>query len=87
MTEASDAMRRTGNGTDASGRMTTWKVGDKVRCYCPDCVIAHHTIRAFFIQTILLQPYAKNEETPACVLEEMSWIPTKEMVNLTRRLR
>ena len=60
--------------------MGGYSVGDRVLVRAHDGNVFEDTIRALFVQDILLQPYAPNKKVPAAVLTERSWTPLSDIV-------
>lgn len=60
--------------------MGGYSVGDRVLVRASDGKVFEDTVRALFVQEILLQPYAQNKKVPAAVLTEHSWTPLADIV-------
>jgi len=84
-TPGSRALRKSIVGRGLNRKMQTWHEGDCVRVERMDGKIVMDKIRACFVYTALLEPYARNERYPACVLTEHSWSPTRSLTKVKCR--
>jgi hypothetical protein len=67
---------------DAFAR-TNIKVGDRIRFDTHSNLgVSEDVVREKFIQTTLLEPYARNTEAPALVLTEHSWCFEADVVEV-----
>lgn len=60
--------------------MSRYKPGDVVRFRRLDGKIATDTVREVFLQTITLEPYARDRVEPALVLTEHSWCRESDVI-------
>lgn len=61
-----------------------FRVGDRIRFDTQTNLgVIEDTIRALFMQTVYLEPYARNQTFPAAVLTEHSWVPLAGCTKVT----
>jgi hypothetical protein len=60
--------------------MGGYRAGDRIVFRRGDGKLCEDVIRCFFMDHVLLEPYARNYEQPAAVLTEHSWTPLSSIV-------